>query len=90
MKTTISITGFPEMVLQRAVDLGIARSKTDAIRIGVLELNEHYRLVEDREAYLVIKKMQKLDEETRAGKRKTLSEEDVLKKYPHLRKAMKG
>ncbi|HIH19931.1 TPA: hypothetical protein HA244_01545 [Candidatus Micrarchaeota archaeon] len=90
MKTTIAFEGYLDLVLQRAVDLGIARSKTDAIRLGVFELNNKYHLAEQPETNLVIKKMQKLDDETRAGKRKTLSEEDVLKKYPHLRKTMKG
>ena len=90
MKTTIEMTGYLEQVLQKAVDVGLARSKTDALRIGVLELNHHYNLVEEAsETDLVVKKMIKLDQETKAGKRKILSEDDVFKKYPelkHLRK----
>ena len=34
---------------------------------------------------LAVKKMQKIDEEIASGKRKVLSEKEVLKKYPHLR-----
>lgn len=86
MKTTIHVEGFLDLVLQRAVDFGIARSKTDALRIGVLELNKQYRLVENPEAELVIEKMERMEAENKALGRKPLSEEDVLRKYPELRK----
>ncbi len=90
MKTTIEMTGFLERVLEKAVDAGIARSKTDALRIGVLELNHHYHLVPDAsEAELVTAKMERLDRETQSGKRKMLTENDVFKKYPQLSKIRK-
>ncbi len=85
MKTTIEVTGFPELVLEKAVELGIARSKTDALRIGILELNDKFRLVQNVEDELVAKKVQKIEEEIASGKRKTESLEQVFKKYPHLR-----
>ncbi len=85
MKTTIEVTGFPELVLERAVELGIARSKTDALRIGILELNDKFKLVQNVEDELVAKKVQKIEEEIASGKRKTESLEQVFKKYPHLR-----
>ena len=85
MKTTIEVTGFPELVLEKAVELGIARSKTDALRIGILELNDKFRLVQNAEDELVAKKVQKIEEEIASGKRKTESLEQVFKKYPHLR-----
>jgi hypothetical protein len=85
MKTTIEITGFPELVLERAVELGIARSKTDALRIGILELNDKFRLVQSTEDELVARKIQKIEDEIASGKRKTESLEQVFKKYPHLR-----
>ncbi|MFH0817290.1 MAG: hypothetical protein V1909_01515 [Candidatus Micrarchaeota archaeon] len=85
MKTTIEITGFPELVLEKAVELGIARSKTDALRIGILELNDKFNLVERAEDELVARKIQKIEDEIASGKRKTESLEQVFKKYPHLR-----
>lgn len=85
MKTTIELTGFPEQVLQRAVDAGIARSKTDAIRLGVLSLNHEYHLMDgDLDEMAAQKMMRQMAEDKRLG-RKMLTEEDVLRKYPHLK-----
>ncbi len=86
MKTTIEIVGLPELVLEKAVSLGIARSKTDAVRLGVLALNQQYHLVENAEADLVIRRIEEMEEENRKAGRKPETEEDVLRKYPHLRK----
>jgi len=85
MKTTIEITGFPELVLERAVELGIARSKTDALRIGILELNDKFRLVQNVEDELVVKKMKKISDGINSGKIKTETLKDVFKRYPHLK-----
>ena len=86
MKTTIELTGFPEQVLQRAVDAGIARSKTDAIRLGVLSLNREYCLMDDAELdELAVKKMLWMERENKRLGRKPESLEDFLRKYPHLK-----
>ncbi len=63
MKTTIEVVGVPELILQRAVNAGIARSKTDAIRIAVLALNQLYGLVKPSEDDLVVRKILKMEEE---------------------------
>jgi hypothetical protein len=85
MKTTIEVSGFPELVLSRAVEAGIARSKTDAIRLGILALNSQYGLVQSVEDELVIRKILQVEEENRRLGKKPETTEDVLKKYPHLR-----
>ena len=79
MKTTIEITGFPELVLEKAVELGIARSKTDALRIGVMELNNRFKLVRAPEDELAARKG--TGEEAAPVKRKAESLKDVVKKY---------
>ncbi len=86
MKTTIEIIGVPELVLQRAVSAGIARSKTDAIRIAVLALNQLYGLVRSSEGDLVVRKILKVEAEELKKGRKPQSTQDVLAKYPHLKK----
>lgn len=86
MKTTIEIEGYPEVVLERAVQFGIARSKTDAIRLGVLALDQQYHLMENSEAELVIRKMDQMEAENRKAGLRPLTQEDVFRKYPHLRK----
>ena len=85
MKTTIEIAGFPEIVLQRAVDFGIARSKTDAIRLGVLALNQQYRLIEPDEDELVVRKILHVIAENKRLGKKNETMADVLARYPHLK-----
>jgi len=85
MKTTVEVNGFLDLVLQKAVDLGIARSKTDALRIGVLELNKNYSLVDGAEAELVIRKIEKNKAENRAKGLEPETMKDVLKRYPELK-----
>jgi len=85
MKTTIAVTGFPDLVLSRAVEAGIARSKTDAIRLGILALNSQYGLVHSAEDELVSAKIQRVLAKNRKLGKKPETDEDVLKKYPHLR-----
>lgn len=47
MRTTLEFTGVTERILEKAVQLGLARSKTDALRMGVFALNSQYQLVKD-------------------------------------------
>ncbi|MDP3742590.1 MAG: nucleotidyltransferase domain-containing protein [Candidatus Micrarchaeota archaeon] len=56
MRTTLAFTGVTELILEKAVQLGLARSKTDALRMGVFALNNQYRLVKDIEAEITQKK----------------------------------
>ncbi len=85
MKTTIEVVGYPEIVLERAVEVGIARSKTDAIRLGVLALNQLYHLLGSAEDELVIQKMCKMKEENRKAGKKPETMAQVLAKYPDLK-----
>ncbi len=82
MKTTIEITGFLESVLSRAVEVGLARSKTDALRIGIMELNHEYKLVEDAsEVDVVGMKIRKEQAEMKANGQKYLPKDLALAKY---------
>lgn len=81
MRTTLEFVGFPEVILQKAVDLGIARSKTDALRMGIFALNKEFHLVENPEAALVAKKLEQEEKEMKKKGTKYLSEEQALSKY---------
>ena len=85
MKTTIAVSGFPDLVLSRAVEAGIARSKTDAIRLGILALNSQYGLVNNAEDELVAAKILRVEAKNRKLGRKPETLQEVLKKYPHLK-----
>ena len=69
------------MILQKAVELGIARSKTDALRMGIFSLNKEFRLVENPEAELVSRKLAEEEREMKKNKVKYLSEKEALSKY---------
>ena len=81
MRTTLEFEGLPEMILQKAVELGIARSKTDALRMGIFSLNKEFRLVENPEAELVSRKLAEEEREMKKNKVKYLSEKEALSKY---------
>ena len=65
MKTTIEVDGLLELVLTRAVDTGLARSKTDALRIGVLALNNQYHLVGSKQDEQVIKNILSVEKQNK-------------------------
>ncbi len=56
MRTTLAFTGVTELILEKAVQLGLARSKTDALRMGVFALNNQYQLVKNIELEMSGKK----------------------------------
>jgi hypothetical protein len=85
MRTTLSVEGFPEMVLEKAVDVGLARSKADAVRLGILSLNREYSLVPDIEMAAVERKMRAEIAEMKRTGEKYLSEDEALKKYSKVR-----
>ena len=81
MRTTVEIKGVPELILEKAVELGLARSKTDALRMGVFTLNKEYHLLKDIEMELVGRKLKQEDAEMKRKGTKYLSEEEALSKY---------
>lgn len=81
MRTTIHFSGLLELILQKAVNLGIARSKTDALRMGVFSLNKEFRLVKEVEMEMVAHKLAEEEEELVRTKRRYLSEAEALSKY---------
>ena len=81
MRTTLQFEGLPELILQKAVDYGIARSKTDALRMGIFSLNNEFNLVKDVEEEMVEHKLAEEEKEMKRSKTKYVSEEKALSKY---------
>ena len=73
--------GTPELILKKAVELGLARSKTEALRMGVFALNREFHLVKDIEKELVAKKIMEEKKAMDEKGEKYLSEEEALSKY---------
>lgn len=88
MMLNMKLEGFPEEILEEMVNKGIASNKTEAVRLALLHYNEHFgikAMAQYLEDQSVVKKIKAMEKEVKEGKRKVFSEEDVLKKYPHLR-----
>ncbi len=81
MRTTVQLKGMPNIILEKAVELGVARSKTDAIRMGVFSLNKEFNLVKDLEIELVARKIEKQEAEMKRRGLKYIDEETALAKY---------
>ena len=81
MRTTLEFKGATNLILEKAIELGLARSKTEAIRLGVFALNKEYKLVKDLEMELVARKLQKEEAEMKRKGIKYLSEEEALAPY---------
>lgn len=80
----VHLDGSVEETLKRLVEAGFFKTKAEAVRAGILELGKEYHVVKSREELmdeLAVAKMQRMDEEIRAGKRKIYTEAEVRKKY---------
>lgn len=81
MRTTLQFEGVPEVILDKAVELGLARSKTDAIRMGIFALNKEYNIIKDIELEMVGRKIQKEKAEMRAKNQKYVDLDEAIEKY---------
>ena len=84
----IRLEGFPESILHKMIDIGIASNKTEAIRLALIDYNEHHDIKDIKqyeEDLLAVKKMQQIDSEIEEGKRKTLSAKEAIgEKYAKM------
>ncbi len=70
-------------MVEKMVEKGYFKTKSEAFRAGILELGHKYGLAQDPkelEAELVIRKMDKIDREIDEGKRKLVSWDEVKRK----------
>jgi len=83
MEAVVKLDGAVAIILEKLVSLGYFKTKSEAIRSGILGLGKEYRVInspEDIEAELVIRKAQRIESEIKQGKRKTISLDDALKR----------
>lgn len=81
----VRLDGSVDETLRRLVEAGFFKTKSEAVRAGILELGKEYQVVKTREELmdeLALAKMQKMEEELKSGKRKTISLAEVRRKYP--------
>ena len=81
VRTTMDMKGITEIIAEKAVEVGLARSKTDALRLGILALNKEYHLVKDIEMELVALKIKQEQAEMKRKGLKYIPEKEALLKY---------
>lgn len=87
MRTTIEMEGIPEIIIKRAIDCGIAKTKNEAVRLGMLALNKEYNLLDDfSEEELVVQKIESIKNKMKEKGIKPMSASQALSKYKHLLK----
>lgn len=80
METVVRLEGMVEKVLERLIGEGYYKTKSEAIRAGILELGREYALIGGREAELVSRKIDYMEAEVRSGKKKMIGIAEVAKK----------
>ncbi len=79
MNMNIKLSGITEDILAGAIRAGIAKTKTDVIMIGLLELNNKYNLLERQEDEEDVRDAKRILSEIKSGKQKTYSKEEFEK-----------
>ena len=44
---TLRFEGVPEEILEKAIQIGLGKTKSEVIRLGLLKLNEEYHLIDN-------------------------------------------
>jgi Arc/MetJ-type ribon-helix-helix transcriptional regulator len=76
MNLNVRFSGVVEKILEQAVKEGYAATKTEALRMGVFELNNKYNLLEDIED---VERADSIMARIKAGKERLYSEKQILK-----------
>lgn len=78
-------TGIVARTIEEIIKSGRAASRTEAIRLAILDYREHHLRNEEELDRLAVEKMQRIDAEITAGKRKVITQKEFLKMHPELR-----
>ena len=74
MNISMRFEGYSEKIIAEALSKGIAKTKAEALRLGLLELNEKYALIptgdEARELAEDLAEIERIDKDIKSGKEK--------------------
>lgn len=79
MELLVRLDGIVAEILDAMVRIGYYKTKSEAVRAGILELGSEYQLV-GKEAALVAKRVSEMEAQVRSGKKKLVSIEEVARK----------
>jgi len=83
-ETLVRLGPAQELIVEKLTKKGLFKTKSEVIRSGILELGKEFKVFknfQELEDELVVRKMIRIDEEIKQGKRKVWTEEQVKKKY---------
>ena len=80
MNMNVRLEGIPEQIIASAMKLGIAKTKTDAIMLGLLALGDKYSLLERLEDEEDARDAERILREEKAGKRKLYNAKEFEKR----------
>ncbi|MFH0817625.1 MAG: hypothetical protein V1909_03240 [Candidatus Micrarchaeota archaeon] len=83
METVVKFEGVPEYILDSLITMGYFKTKTEALRAGVLGLGKEYGIIRNPQAIedeLAARKAEKTSAMVKSGAMKTIPFEYVLKK----------
>ncbi|MEK6953997.1 MAG: hypothetical protein AABX01_03245 [Candidatus Micrarchaeota archaeon] len=92
METVAKFEGVTEYLLEKMVAMGYFQTRTEALRAGILQLGKEFHILKsgtELEDELAIKKIGRVEEDIRKGKRKLHSLEDVMKEEGILKSDLK-
>ena len=83
METVVRLEGVVELILERLVELGYFKTRSEAIRAGVMGLGKEYRLMDPQkiEDELAVRKIQSMMAKSAKEKTKFVPFEAALKEY---------
>ena len=77
---TVEFKGYLEAVVDEAIRRGIVKTRTEALRAGLLELADKYGLGEADDEAEVLEEGRRLEEEISKGRMKTYSKKEFEKR----------
>ncbi|MDE1850786.1 MAG: hypothetical protein KGH54_03270 [Candidatus Micrarchaeota archaeon] len=80
METLVRLEGAVAVILEELVKRGFYKTKSDAIRAGILELGKEYIPKSELERKLVAAKIRQIEKEIKSGKRRLVPLSEVAKK----------
>ena len=80
MNMNVKLTGMMEKIMTTAVQEGLAKTKTDAIMLGLLELDHRYKLLEKLEDEEDVRESDGILGEIKQGKQKTYNAKEFKEK----------
>ena len=83
-RTLVDLQGPQELILEKTLELGLYKTKSEAVRGAINEMGKEYKIfknAQDLELELVARKILQEKAELKRKGQKMVSEEEVKKKY---------